>query len=288
MRMGDSDELNIELAAALERGDERGAFLALKNGADMAPEGEWSPLRAVIDLCGKTEVCAPRLFTMLVSMGADPQGRFEYPLPGYSCTPAAYATCMLARATCGPNDARYGDLCEIIAVLADAGAILPTSVYAALITKLIPREKAIKTLKRVLLQDKAPAPGIGDFLRALETDMEMLDLLSWAWPSSETKDYRGNTPLHYASMAGHDDAVRILLAAGASLDATNRAGETPLLAASGMRETDGAVRLLLRAGASLDIRSQDGTSALERAMGLGPIAGCKKIELIERAMADRV
>ena len=67
--------------------------------------------------------------------------------------------------------------------------------------------------------------------------------------------FDGWTPLHLASFFGHRDAVRVLLDAGAQVNAVSRNGlaNTPLHAATAGRHTDVAV-LLLDRGANPSIR----------------------------------
>ena len=63
--------------------------------------------------------------------------------------------------------------------------------------------------------------------------------------AADVRDAAGYTALHYAARGGHSDVVRLLLSAGASVDATTAAGgATPLQRAAyaGRRE---CVRLLL-------------------------------------------
>ena len=42
------------------------------------------------------------------------------------------------------------------------------------------------------------------------------------------KDKTGNMPLHYASMKGHTEMVKLLIKVGSKVDAKNRDGNTPL------------------------------------------------------------
>jgi len=61
----------------------------------------------------------------------------------------------------------------------------------------------------------------------------------------------GQTPLHLAASGGHLEALRLLLGAGAAVDAVDGSGNTALAAAASEGST-GAVRLLLNAGACPD------------------------------------
>ena len=64
----------------------------------------------------------------------------------------------------------------------------------------------------------------------------------------------GETPLHYTASSGNCDAVRLLIRAGAALDAVNVDGNTPLqraITAPWVRNTHRTYPILLRAGAPL-------------------------------------
>lgn len=274
------------LESALANGDEQGILAALGQGASLAPRGEWSPLRKALDLCRKRDAQAPRILAMLLGLGADPEARFEHPLPGYSSSPAIYACGLLGRAATSPSQERDDRLVKCVGLLAEAGAVMPGSVYAVLVSPLLSKTEALRSLSICANSASAPKPGIGDFLRAMETGKEFLETLAWAWPSSDAADHRGNTPLHYAAMAGHDTACRILLDAGANIDTPNRDGETPLLCACGQRGTDAAVRLLLLYGADPQLRSHSGVSPLEAAFGMKNGAGVAKCRLLESVLAS--
>ena len=62
----------------------------------------------------------------------------------------------------------------------------------------------------------------------------------------------GTTPLYIASSKGHTDALKALLAAGATVDTARSCGATPLYIASQYGHTD-AVKALLAAGATVDM-----------------------------------
>jgi len=69
------------------------------------------------------------------------------------------------------------------------------------------------------------------------------------------------TPLHWAATSHSVDGTKMLLAAGADLNATNADGETPLIAA--MKAYSYRIaQLLVDEGADLDIRTQSGETAL--------------------------
>ncbi|MCO5977981.1 ankyrin repeat domain-containing protein [Ideonella oryzae] len=74
----------------------------------------------------------------------------------------------------------------------------------------------------------------------------------------------GWTPLHYAATGPNPDAVELLLAHGAVLDAVAPNGNTPLMMAAGYGAIDSA-RLLLRRGADARPRNKGGRDAADLA-----------------------
>lgn len=72
-----------------------------------------------------------------------------------------------------------------------------------------------------------------------------------------TRDRYGATPLHVAATAGDCEAIRLLAAAGADLDAQGEHAHTPLMDAVQQGRTE-AARLLVELGASR-LPNDDGT-----------------------------
>jgi ankyrin repeat protein len=73
------------------------------------------------------------------------------------------------------------------------------------------------------------------------------------------KDKRGTTPLHYAAAYGSTESVRVLLAAGADVNARNDFEATPLMWSAAEPEK---VRLLVAKGADVNAKSKMGRTAI--------------------------
>jgi ankyrin repeat protein len=74
-------------------------------------------------------------------------------------------------------------------------------------------------------------------------------------------DWKGFTPLHWASAADHLELARILLDAGAPIDRISNDGSTPLMLAAANGFTD-ICRLLVERGAMLGIQREGSTAQL--------------------------
>merc|ERR1719327_1742114 len=88
------------------------------------------------------------------------------------------------------------------------------------------------------------------------------------------------TPLIWAAKHGHLDVVKILLEAGANVDAKNKDGETALILAAGNTRQDLVVFELLRHGANVNELSNSNESALL-------MASEKRNEKVMRALLEK-
>jgi len=79
--------------------------------------------------------------------------------------------------------------------------------------------------------------------------------------STETREYFfGCTALTFACLSGTAEVVELLLKSGAEVNATDRMGRTPLMAASSVGNFE-AVKLLLKAGAHVQAEDKFGVTA---------------------------
>lgn len=83
-------------------------------------------------------------------------------------------------------------------------------------------------------------------------------------------DSRGMTPLHFAGQQHPVDVQRLLLGAGAPVDATDEHGNTPLFKAVFASQGRGnLIALLLDAGADPNVVNRHGTSPRQLAAHIG-------------------
>lgn len=94
----------------------------------------------------------------------------------------------------------------------------------------------------------------------------------------------GLTPLHRAALHGTVDEVRTLVAGGADVNAASPLGVTPLMAAV---HDAAKVRLLLDAGASLDAATRQGHTALQLAAAYDGGSASARLLLARGAAPDR-
>jgi len=92
---------------------------------------------------------------------------------------------------------------------------------------------------------------------------QVLDMIK-AGASIEAKDESGATPLLAATMYGKSDTARTLIEMGANVNVANKEGYTPLLYASQSCDTD-MVRLLIEKGADLSATPPYGYTPLHNA-----------------------
>lgn len=97
---------------------------------------------------------------------------------------------------------------------------------------------------------------------AFKNDVDLVRQLVLTSPDVNVSDQAtGQTALSYAIENGNREMVRILLGAGADINAKGRAGQTALMFLNGKADLD-LVRDLLRAGADVNVRDQRGETPL--------------------------
>ncbi len=89
---------------------------------------------------------------------------------------------------------------------------------------------------------------------------EVVKILLKAGAKVNAKENRGNTPLHSAVSGGHAETVKILLVSGANVNAKTEYGRTPLHAAALQGARMGEI--LLKAGAKINAKDINGETVL--------------------------
>ncbi|HUT61814.1 MAG TPA: ankyrin repeat domain-containing protein [Phycisphaerae bacterium] len=108
----------------------------------------------------------------------------------------------------------------------------------------------------------SPFEGRSALHVAAVSSAEMVSLIIASGATVDARDAEGNTPLHASSSNGQTEAAKLLLTAGAQLNATNRAGRTPLHEAA-MWGKEEMVRFLLSKGADKNVVDRRGRTALD-------------------------
>lgn len=100
------------------------------------------------------------------------------------------------------------------------------------------------------------------------------------------RDLRGWTPLHSAAFHGQTTIIRVLVAYGAVVDATDKDGATPLHAAASSGSSD-AIEALLASGARIDATDHDGDTPLLDAASAGSLPATETLLSHHASMEKR-
>ncbi|XP_028280656.1 B-cell lymphoma 3 protein homolog [Parambassis ranga] len=113
--------------------------------------------------------------------------------------------------------------------------------------------------------------------------LSVLLSLSTSSTCLERRNYEGLTSLHLAVRSGHKDLVRMLLDAGADINAMDvKSGQTPLIHAVENNNTD-MVHFLIENGCDVNSQSYSGNTALHSACGRGQV---DTVRLLLKSGAD--
>jgi ankyrin repeat protein len=112
-------------------------------------------------------------------------------------------------------------------------------------------------------------PEFDEAVRILmETPTEFPKLLATSPGLLHLRGLHNESLLHYLAVEEEPDAVRVLLALGATTDVVNRFGNTPLHDVATLGNVEIA-KVLLEYGADLHAKSPDGSTALHYAADYG-------------------
>ncbi len=124
------------------------------------------------------------------------------------------------------------------------------------------------TCALVLLSVTACDNGGTLYKASFTNDVEMArSLIAEGDSDVNARDAQGSTPLHMAAVMGSAEVARLLITAGANLEARNDVG-TPLHVAVSYGQME-VVRLLIEAGASVNAQDQTGRTPLHEAVSIG-------------------
>jgi ankyrin repeat protein len=149
-----------------------------------------------------------------------------------------------------------------------------------LVESQLARRAGRKTLDEALFTAARSEPMVNDpsGKAVHEIDLQyarIARLLLKKGASLEARDRDGSTPLILAAGNGETAVVKLFLDKGADIEATDDYGQTPLIRAAcdcpsiDMPDTDGSVRLLLTRGANIEARDREGSTALMAAAAWG-------------------
>ena len=102
----------------------------------------------------------------------------------------------------------------------------------------------------------------------------------------DVRNYKGKTGLHYAAKAGFLKVIHLLIENGATVDATDNDGETPLFEAIRSTIKNGekqraALEALLVKGADPNVRNRKGLTPLQVAKRMRRVGAGKIVELLQ-------
>jgi len=100
------------------------------------------------------------------------------------------------------------------------------------------------------------------------SDVLFPDQLGKRKVETNSRDSDGDTPLHVIARRNDLKGIKLLIKAGADVNAIGDMGETPLHAALSQKNKE-IIRALLQAGANPNIRSEFGETAMEKAAKMG-------------------
>jgi ankyrin repeat protein len=245
-----------EMLAALHAGDADAVRAALVAGAN--PDGETpfiGPSAMQLPVYIAAQAGRADILALLVEFGADVDRRDKR-----GARPLDSA-------------AEHGDL-GIVRLLVEAGATPDPREDDPEVRRplVIAADRGSVDIALYLLENGAnPDPGTdrwgAPLLHAAKhDDIRLAERLIGMGASIAPRDRLSReTPLHRAAAWSTPDMVRLLIRAGAPLDARDWDGETPLFQAAGIGRHE-IVAILIEAGAAIDIPDEDGRSALVAAL----------------------
>jgi ankyrin repeat protein len=267
-----SSDPSLELLSAVQNGDEATVAELVAKGANVNAEeadGTTALMRAI-------HGGFPAIAARLIAAGADVDATNDYgvsPLYLAAITADASTTRALLSAGADANEALF-DREPVLITAAKAGN---ENVVEVLLTG----GNELLTLAELASESAAAANALSSGYQAAANPASPANRAG-----IEARDgWYGQTALLVAAAGDHSEVVRLLVNAGADIDATSWSGNTALHSAAARGATS-AITTLIELGARVDVRNASGQTPLDIALESGQGEDDDAVALLRRLSAE--
>lgn len=178
-------------------------------------------------------------------------------------------------ATLAENTRKLSGIIVGLTAFARRRDVTPEDIISELRSRIMKLEKEQKALPDQRMAEQARSPfaaspeGNRFFVAIGDDDADTLKrILAEKKVNVNMVIFDGNTPLHMAATLDRPAATRVLIGAGARMEARDKIGQTPLHAAATMGHA-ATVQALIEGGANLAARDTTGSTPLHMAVATG-------------------